>query len=641
MVFASCTEITAVNQMTVYPIIQKGIYALRKIRRFLCILLCLCLLGSTAAGLLPRAQATSEMTASESCVEFIKSVEGFSPHPYYDYSQHTVGYGTKCPTDKYFEYAANGIPRDEAETLLRETLVEIADAIHQKLMEPYGLEFSQHQFDALVSFSFNIGTAWMTYDSTLRNAILTGAGENDLVYAFSLYCTAGGKYLSGLAARRLCEANMYLNGAYSLGISSDMGYVYYDANGGSVTYRVQGYLCDNMVAPAVDAVRIGDVFLGWYTDLTGGTRVNTLTGDLTGKTLFARWQSSENPENQNSPSMTVRVTGDVVNIRNGPGTNYGIASQVRMNDILVVSHVTHLTNMKWGKVQDGWICLDYTNYDAVLNGTGTSVPETDNTHSDWDTGPEVTLPAEPDEDPDAVPETTGGLSGTVNVNNTLRIRSGPGTTYSEVGYLRRGQTVEILEQKTSGATVWGRIEKGWVCMDYIITETAAPEEPGDTDTDQETVQKPQSQPEQEITDSVIRTESTAIDGRITADALRIRSGPGAVNSIVGFYYTNDRVFIGEKALVGSVYWGKTNRGWISMDYVSTDLSGEEPARPAEGDTKTVIADCLRIRKDAGTGHKIVGFLYEGDSTVVFDTKTVDGNVWGRVEKGWICMDYVK
>ena len=610
--------------------------------RIIFIVICLCLLLSS---FVPKAYAASAMKASDACVDFIKKVEGFSAKPYYDYSQHTVGYGTKCPSDKYFEYLANGIPKSEAEVLLREAIAEVEDAINQKLIDKYNLTFNQHQFDALVSFSFNIGTGWMTYDSSLRSAILKNASAEEFVYAFSLYCTAGGKYSSGLVTRRLCEANIYLNGVYSQKISDEHGYVFYEANGGTLTYRVQGYICNSNSAPATSAERSGDVFLGWYTNVTGGTQVR-------GQTLFAHWQSSEN--NQDQLSTVVKVTGDVVNIRKGPGTNYGIAGQVRRNEILTVSHVTELTSMKWGKVQDGWICLDYTNYDHLINGTDDS--STNNTESS-----EPSTESVPNEN--ASSSTQSSITGIVRVNDALNIRSGPGTNYSTVGYLYNGRAVEILEQKTVGSMPWGRISRGWVCMNYIVTEESSVEEtpkpepePTEETTPEQTPEtepvqtpdpEPETQPEQESepeqipVDPVDKAESTSIKGKITADALRIRSGPDTANSIVGHYYQNNTVVITEKVLVGSVYWGKTNKGWINMDYVSTETSNKDSVQSSEYGMMTVIADCLRIRVDTGTDKRIAGFLYYGDTVDVFGTKTVDGTVWGRVEDGWICMDYVK
>ena len=36
-----------------------------------------------------------------------------------------------------------------------------------------------------------------------------------------------------------------------------------------------------------------------------------------------------------------------------------------------------------------------------------------------------------------------------------------------VGSYKRGQTVTILEQTRVGVTLWGRTDKGWICMDYV------------------------------------------------------------------------------------------------------------------------------------------------------------------------------
>ena len=84
---------------------------MRKLNRIFLTLIFLCLLIFAAADTIPKVCAASSMAASESCVEFIKKIEGFSSKPYHDYSQYTVGYGTKCPDDKFNAYTANGISK--------------------------------------------------------------------------------------------------------------------------------------------------------------------------------------------------------------------------------------------------------------------------------------------------------------------------------------------------------------------------------------------------------------------------------------------------------------------------------------------------------------------------------------------------
>ena len=60
----------------------------------------------------------------------------------------------------------------------------------------------------------------------------------------------------------------------------------------------------------------------------------------------------------------------------------------------------------------------------------------------------------------------------------LRIRSGPGTSYAEVGRLQQGDRVKILEKKTVNGTDWGRIDRGWICLTgYVTLETVAADNP--------------------------------------------------------------------------------------------------------------------------------------------------------------------
>jgi len=69
----------------------------------------------------------------------------------------------------------------------------------------------QSEFDALVSFSFNLGLGTFQR-STVRSAFLRGdktrAGE-----VLLKYCRAGGKVLLGLQRRRLAEHAMFMSGA--------------------------------------------------------------------------------------------------------------------------------------------------------------------------------------------------------------------------------------------------------------------------------------------------------------------------------------------------------------------------------------------------------------------------------------------
>ena len=217
-------------------------------KRITSLLLAIVLFAGLVLTGAPVAYAASEMCASDVLVEVLKKEEGFSAKPYWDYGQYTVGYGTRCPDDMLEEYTENGITEEEAETLLRNYLASVENAINKKLIDAYGLTLTQQQFDALVSFTYNCGTSWISEtDGAFHKAIRNGTTGSELIRVFSLWCSAGGQIQPGLVRRRLCEANMYLNGVYSTEKPSNYCYVYYSANGGSVSYKIQGYNSDEGV----------------------------------------------------------------------------------------------------------------------------------------------------------------------------------------------------------------------------------------------------------------------------------------------------------------------------------------------------------------------------------------------------------
>ena len=74
-----------------------------------------------------------------------------------------------------------------------------------------------------------------------------------------------------------------------------------------------------------------------------------------------------------------------------------------------------------------------------------------------------------------------------------------------------------------------------------------------------------------------------------------------------------------------------------MGYVKLD----DAVDSGTGRTVTVIADLLCIRKAPGTGNAVVGSYRYGQQVIILETTRVGATSWGRTDKGWICMDYVK
>lgn len=586
----------------------------------------------------PQASAVkADFLASQECIDVIKTFEGFSAKPYWDNGHYTVGYGTTPLNDDDLErYKAEGISKEEAEELLEYYVNTMGSSINS-FIKKYNLVINQGQFDALLSFTYNCGVGWLYKESTIRTAIIEGKTGNDLIFAFGQWSNVGTTILTGKVKRRLIEANMYLNGVYSMTVPSNYCYVLFDANGGSSDVRVQGYDSNVPVAPIAIGTYEGYIFEGWYTEPDGGTQITLLTADTRNDRLYAHWSVDENydPSNKedadSGDGVKVTVTGNNVNIRSGPGTGYKIVDNVDSGKTMTITETATGSGYTWGKFSGGWIALKYTNYDEAVKEE-TQKPDTT----------EPTQPTEPEEETPSV-----SVKGTIT-GDELRIRKGPSTGYGIVGYLNTGDRVEILEQKTVGAMAWGRIAQGWISMDYVKLDGEAEEEkPTEPEATQPTEPEATKPTEPEATKPTepeatkpTEPENTTISGKVkvTSGSLRIRAGAGTSYATVGYYSNGTAVKILEKKTVGTTVWGRTDKGWISMDYVT--VTGNEPAQP-ETYTGTIKANSrLRIRSGAGTNYSIVGYVSNGTKVTILERKTVDGDEWGRISQGWISMDHV-
>ena len=112
----------------------------------------------------------------------------------------TIGYGHTSGVKPGMSITAA-----EAENLLRGDLQKFENAVGT-----LGLQLTQNQFDALVSFAFNVGIAALR-GSTLLRLIRSGASETAIRTAFGMWVKAGGKTLPGLVRRRKAEADLYFS----------------------------------------------------------------------------------------------------------------------------------------------------------------------------------------------------------------------------------------------------------------------------------------------------------------------------------------------------------------------------------------------------------------------------------------------
>lgn len=129
-------------------------------------------------------------------------------------------------------------------------------------------------------------------------------------------------------------------------------------------------------------------------------------------------------------SYTVKITADVLNIRKGPGTNFGIAGRITDHGTYtIVKESDGPGASKWGKLKSsaGWISLDYTSKGGGSKPSGKVL----------------------------------GLY-VVNTPSGLNVRKGPGTNYGIIKTYSNGTRFDTYE--ISGD--WARTPSGWVNLNY-------------------------------------------------------------------------------------------------------------------------------------------------------------------------------
>lgn len=156
--------------------------------------------------------------------------------------------------------------------------------------------------------------------------------------------------------------------------------------------------------------------------------------------------------------------------------------------------------------------------------------------------------------------------------------------------LKEGEKVIAIERSTT----WVHIQQGWILADHF--ELALPD------------------------------ENKEFAGFVNAGEVNVRSGPGTENGLVGKAMRNELLLITETAEdKDKLKWGKFDRGWICLEYVSTDLFGVNAM---------VLQDKTKVMGLAGEGGVIVEMNY-GSWVTIRGVEIKNGKIWGKVQDGWM------
>ena len=297
---------------------------------------------------------------------------------------------------------------------------------------------------------------------------------------------------------------------------------------------------------------------------------------------------------------TVKVSNSL-NVRSGAGTNYSVLGSLSNGaKVEIVGTSGSWYKIKYGSGY-GYVSKDYVTVSSSSNNSSSNSGSSNSGSSNNTT---------------TTPSTS--TTGTIKVNNALNVRSGAGTSYSVIGSLKNGATVEIVE--TSGS--WYKIKYGsgygYVSKDYVTVSSSN---------------------NNSSSNSTTTTPSTSTTGTIKVnDTLNVRSGAGTSYSVIGSLKNGATIEIVET--VNSWYKIKFNNGYgyVSKDYVVLqNRSIAENVAMKEG---TVVTVALKVRESNNFESDIIGTIAMGEKISVLE----DNGEWSKISykqsNGYILNEYV-
>lgn len=203
---------------------------------------------------------------------------------------------------------------------------------------------------------------------------------------------------------------------------------------------------------------------------------------------------------------------------------------------------------------------------------------------------------------------------------SLNVRQGPGLSYPVAGSVKKGEKYSIIKQEGD----WIQINmdgnnKGWVAEWF--TEMQANVQPAVT-------QIP-----------------TSTAGRVSANGLRVRKGPGTEFQVIGSLNSGQAVEIVNSNNKWTEVRTSTMQGWVATEFIITVKDSKETGTPANNGnsiTKGVVtADSLNVREKPSTNAKTLGSLKRGAEVSVFS----QSNGWAEItysgKKAWVSDQFLK
>ena len=269
------------------------------------------------------------------------------------------------------------------------------------------------------------------------------------------------------------------------------------------------------------------------------------------------------------------VVAESTNVRKNAGDASELSFSLNKGVEVEVSEIRLVDENIWGKI---------TSYTAVSTGDVGEKTGWINLASKYvKRTNEITLPEEEKKEDDH--ET--GLIATVIDTDSVRVRKTGALYGAVIGSLKRGTTVRVWESKKDE---WYKLDTnqngtydydgdGWVSAKYLNVRKGALDDPN------------------KVTDAAGNTITTDGSGTgivaNTYSGVNVRQGAGIGYAAVGKLLPGTQVQILEVKTGGAAKWGRTDKGWVCMDYISMiKYNPVAPEKPKEDPTKGTLVDSL-------------------------------------------------
>lgn len=387
-------------------------------------------------------------------------------------------------------------------------------------------------------------------------------------------------------------------------------------------------------------VKMGVVESG--TGSTGGTGTTQKT-DGTGKGIIANTYAG-------------------VNVRSGAGIANAIVGKILNGTEVTILEVKLVGAAKWGRVKQGWICMDYVtmiSYDDIP-GNNSNNGSSGNKGTGVDSFDEVERTT-----------TTAVYTGSIKAKTTVYKTPNPNLENNTVRTIDTGENITIheltavtleiyegdktdkqnenndIETVVKQTSYWARINDGWI-----------------------------KDPDANITLNALDEKVHTLTG---ASELNVRKAAGTNNDSLSKLKKGDQVPVTKLEIVKDsgartlTVWGRVETsdgivGYCDLSYMSEGALYEKkeeattpttPSTPTIGSTgntgtggfvnnaggykytgKVINTESLNVRVTASTGAKKATTLKKGANLVIYETKISEDMAWGRCDAGWVYLYYV-